>query len=119
MESNSNIVNMSYLNSISNGNKKFIQELIDLFFEQIPDYQKKLKEYYKIKDWHNLSRAAHKAKSALLMVGMEELALELKKMEENAKEEKNIGDYQEIIVKFVNDTNSAITELNELRKKIL
>ncbi len=109
---------MSYLDSISNGDNKFMQELIDLFFEQIPDYQNKLIGLNKIKDWNNLARIAHKAKSAIIMMGMEDLAVELKKLEENAKEEKNIGDYQEIIVKFVNDTNSAIAELKELKETI-
>jgi len=113
-----NVINMSYLDSISNGDKKFIQELIDLFFEQIPDYQSKLNSLNESKDWNNLARIAHKAKSAIIMMGMNDLALELKKLEENAKEEKNIGDYQEIIVKFVNDTNSAIAELKELKETI-
>jgi HPt (histidine-containing phosphotransfer) domain-containing protein len=113
-----NLINMSYLDSISNGDKKFIQELIDLFFEQIPDYQSKLISLNESKDWNNLARIAHKAKSAIIMMGMNDLALELKKLEENAKEEKNIGDYQEIIVKFVNDTNSALAELRDIKEKI-
>ena len=113
-----NVINMSYLNSISNGDKKFILELIDLFFEQIPDYQNKLINLNESKDYDNLARIAHKAKSAIIMMGMNDLALELKKLEENAKEKKNIGDYQEIIVKFVNDSNSAIAELKELKETI-
>lgn len=109
---------MNYLESISNGNKNFIIDLIDLFFEQIPEYQKKLVELHKKEEWFELGRAAHKAKSALIMMGMEKLAGELKKLEENTKEGKNIGEYQEIIVKFVNDTNVAITELRAIKEKI-
>ncbi|OFX20801.1 MAG: hypothetical protein A2041_03920 [Bacteroidetes bacterium GWA2_31_9b] len=111
-------INLSYLNEISNGNNNFILELIELLFEQLPEYQIKMNEYYSQKDWNNLGRIAHKAKSAIIMVGMEELALELKKLEENAKEGKNIGDYQEIIVKFVNISNEAIKELQEVKKSI-
>jgi len=111
-------INLSYLNEISNGNNNFMLELIELLFEQLPEYQIKMNEYYNQKDWNNLGRIAHKAKSAIIMVGMEELALELKKLEENAKEGKNIGDYQEIIVKFVNISNAAIKELQEVKKSI-
>ena len=118
MNKRNSLVNMTYLNSISNNDSRFIIELIDLFFEQIPDYQIKLNQYYENKDWFNLGRTAHKAKSAIIMMGLEDLAVELKKLEENAKEEKNIGDYQEIIVKFVDETNSAITELKEIKEKI-
>lgn len=118
MKNDFKIINLNYINLISNGDAKFIKELIELFLDQIPVYQINLNEYYKQKDWYNLGRAAHKAISAILMMGMEELASELKKIEENTKEEKNIGKYQEIIVKFVEDTNTAIAELKELLEKI-
>ncbi len=112
------IINIDYLHSISNGDNKFIIDLIDLMLEQIPDYQSRLNNLYNEGDWNNLAKIAHKAKSAIIMMGMNELAAALKNLEENAKDKKNIGDYQEIIVKFVNDTNSAITELKELKKII-
>jgi HPt (histidine-containing phosphotransfer) domain-containing protein len=118
MSDRKNIINMSYLNSISNGDNSFLRDLIDLFFEQIPDYQEKLKDLNNKKDWQNLAKTAHKAKSAIIMMGMDDIARELKKMEENAKEEKIIGDYQEIIAKFVNDTNSALVELKDIKEKI-
>jgi len=118
MDPKNKIINLSYLNSISGGNDAFILELIDLFFEQVPDYQEMLQQYYKEKDWYNLARTAHKAKSAILMVGMESLADELKKLEENAKEEKNIHEYQEIIANFVSQSDIAIRELKSLQNEI-
>jgi HPt (histidine-containing phosphotransfer) domain-containing protein len=81
MNDRKNIINMSYLNSISNGDKSFLIDLIDLFFEQIPDYQEKLKDLYNKKDWQNLAKTAHKAKSAIIMMGMHDIANDLKKME--------------------------------------
>lgn len=110
------LVNLDYLNEISNGNTDFIIDLIDMFFKQIPDYQISLSDLYDKKDWVNLGKLAHKAKSAILMVGMKELAEDLKKLEENAKEGININEYQEIIVKFVRDSNLAIEELKNVRK---
>jgi HPt (histidine-containing phosphotransfer) domain-containing protein len=110
------LVNLDYLNEISDGNADFIIDLIDMFFEQIPEYQISLSDLYDKKDWINLGKLAHKAKSAILMVGMEELACDLKKLEENAKEGININEYHEIIVKFVRDSNLAIEELKEVQK---
>jgi HPt (histidine-containing phosphotransfer) domain-containing protein len=109
-------VNLDYLNEISDGNTDFIIDLIDMFFKQIPEYQISLSDLYDKKDWLNLGKLAHKAKSAILMVGMKELAEDLKKLEENAKEGININEYQEIIVKFVRDSNLAIEELKNVRK---
>ncbi|HAN18069.1 MAG: hypothetical protein A2X13_03850 [Bacteroidetes bacterium GWC2_33_15] len=111
------IINLAYLKEISNGDNKLITDLIELFFEQIPEYQLKMNEYFEQHDWNNLGRIAHKAKSAILMAGMEELALDLKKLEQNTKDGENIGNYKEIIVKFVNVSNAAIKELQEVKKQ--
>jgi hypothetical protein len=86
-----------------------------MFFEQIPEYQKLLNDFYSTKDWINLGKTAHKAKSAILMVGMNKLAESLKILEENAKEGKNINVYKEIIAKFVRESNVAIKELQEIK----
>lgn len=50
------------------------------------------------------------------MVGLNKLASKLKRLEENAKESKNINEYSEIIAKFVRDSNIAINELKEIRE---
>ena len=118
MENNSKLIDLSYLNEISDGSNELINDLVYLFFKQIPEYQIALNDYYDKKDWDNLSRIAHKAKSAILMVGMNDLANELKKLEENAKEGRNINEYQEIIAKFVRESNTAVKELKEIRNKI-
>ena len=118
MENNSKLIDLSYLNEISDGSNELINDLVYLFFKQIPEYQIALNDYYDKKDWDNLSRIAHKAKSAILMVGMKDLANKLKKLEENAKEGRNINEYQEIIAKFVRESNTAVKELKEIRNKI-
>ncbi len=118
MDDKFNLIDLTYLNEISDGSSELIHDLIDLFFVQIPEYQTSLNDLYHKKDWYNIGRIAHKAKSAILMVGMKDLAGELKKLEENAKEEKNIHEYKEIIVKFVRDSNTAIKELQEIKNKL-
>ena len=109
------MINLDYLNEISDGNNDLLRDLVEMFFEQIPEYQKLLTDLYDKKDWINLGRVAHKAKSAILMVGMNDLAQKLKKLEENAKEGKNINEYQEIIAKFVRESDIALQELLEIK----
>jgi len=112
------IIDLSYLKEISNGDNMFMIELIDMFFEQIPEYQVLLKEFFDKKEWLSLGRTAHKAKSSIIMMGLNDLGKELKWLEENAKEETNIDHFKEIIAKFVCDSNQAIEELKQARKEI-
>ena len=114
----SNLIDLSYLKEISNDSKEFLIDLIEMLLEQIPVYQSTLKDLYEKKDWNNLGRLAHKAKSAILMIGMKALADDLKKLEENAKQGKNIHEYLEIIVKFVSVSESALKELKEIKKNL-
>ncbi|HRW62003.1 MAG TPA: Hpt domain-containing protein [Bacteroidales bacterium] len=111
------VIDLAYLQEISNNDSNFIDELISMFLEQIPQYQESLNGLYNAKDWYNLGRMAHKAKSAVLMMGMKSLAEDLKNLEENAKQGKNIDGYNEIIFKFVRDSNLAIKELKEIKEK--
>jgi len=117
MDKNTKIIDLSYLNEISNGSQELINDLVEMFFKQIPEYQTLMNDSFSKKDWLSLGRIAHKAKSAILMVGMKDLGNELKKLEENAKEGKNINEYQEIIAKFVRDSNTAIKELSAIKNK--
>lgn len=112
------IIDLSYLKEISNGSNDFMLELIDMFFEQIPEYQNLLEELYNKKEWVNLGKTAHKAKSSIIMMGLYDLGKELKWLEENAKEETNIDTFKEIIAKFVCYSNQAIKELKQARKEI-
>lgn len=116
MDENIKLIDLTYLNEISAGSDELLNDLSEMFFNQIPEYQKLLSDYYQNKDWDNLARIAHKAKSAILMVGMKNLAEQLKKIEENAKDGKNIHEYQEIIAKFVRESNTAIKELQEIKR---
>ncbi len=119
MTNKDQIIDLSYLKEIGAGNKDFINELIDMFFEQIPEYQKSLNDFYSKKDWYNLGRSAHKAKSAVLMMGMNDLSSDLKKLEDYTKDGKNINDYQEIIAKFVRISDSAVQELRDIKRNNL
>ncbi|MCG8410944.1 MAG: Hpt domain-containing protein [Bacteroidales bacterium] len=113
------ITDLSYLNEISAGNKKFIIELIDMFFQQVLEYQELLQILYEEKNWLALAKVAHKAKSSVIMVGLKKLGSKLKMLEEKAKEGKDIESYKEIIAKFVNDSNLAIKELKEVQTEII
>lgn len=78
-----------------------------------------MNDFYSKKDWYNLGRSAHKAKSAVLMMGMNDLSSDLKKLEDYTKDGKNINDYQEIIAKFVRISDSAVQELRDIKRNNL
>ncbi len=80
--------NLTYLESISEGNNEIMVELIEIFIDQIPDFTSGMLKYYENKEWKGLAALAHKAKSSVLSLGMTHLGeVDLKNLELLAKQQ--------------------------------
>jgi len=114
MNSNKNqvsITNLSYLQTMSGGSIKIIKEMVNLFKEQIPIYIKELETAMLNKDYKQVSEIAHKTKSSLTIVGMNEMATEMKTLELKAREAEEPDSYAEYLGNLVSAVNAGITEL--------
>ena len=109
---------LTYLKSMSGGSKELIQEMVDIFISQVEEFSEGMDNYLNNKDWDNLGKLAHKAKSSVAIMGMEKLANDLKRLELLTLEEKEIEIYPEIISKFKNECREAVTELNDFLFKL-
>jgi len=85
--------------------------MINIFINQVPEFIVELKTLYNNKDYTELSKAAHKAKSSVSIVGMNQLADNLKTLEMLAKEGISPEKYKDIIDSFEFNCNSACEEL--------
>ncbi|MCU4157374.1 Hpt domain-containing protein [Carboxylicivirga sp. A043] len=79
-------IDLGYLESITDGSYDLIKELISIFIEQIPEFKDGFDEALSSKDWSKIAAVAHKAKSSVMSMGMEELGnKDLKNLELIAK----------------------------------
>ncbi len=111
------ITNLSYLKNMTDGNPDLIQELIDIFTSQADEYVSEMHDLYSNSDWQALSRLAHKAKSSVAIMGMNELSEMLKDFEILARDQKNVDKFPEYIEKFTCEINEACKELKSLQIK--
>jgi HPt (histidine-containing phosphotransfer) domain-containing protein len=74
-------IDLEYLNEVSGGNTGLILEMIQIFNSEVPGYLKLMKEFYSSGNWVALGRLAHKAKASASIMGMNNLANELKNLE--------------------------------------
>ena len=105
------ITDLNYLKTMSGGDSNFIQEMIGLFREQIEEYKLQMPELLRKKDYDNLSKMAHKAKSSVAVMGMNEMAELLKELEILTLEEKEVDRYESIVNEFLEQCQLAIKEL--------
>jgi len=102
---------LTYLKNITNDDPQLIREMIEIFAKQVEEYTKEIKEIYKGARWNDLSRLAHKVKSSLAIMGMNDLSNRMKELELLAGEERDQDRYHEYIDEFVRESNEAVKEL--------
>lgn len=102
---------------MTDSNPDLMQELIDIFTSQAEEYIQEMQDAYARSDWQSLSRIAHKAKSSVAIMGMNELSEMLKDFEILARDQKNVNKYSEYIDKFTREINQACKELKTLQIK--
>ncbi len=110
MEKNIYKINLSYINSVTNGDSTMIEELVEIFLEQINEFSSNFLDMFNDKDWKNLNILAHKAKTSVLIFGLEELSNDyFKKLEFYSKHFR---------LKQIESLNSYIDKI-ELEKNLL
>lgn len=79
-------IDLTYLESIADGDKEIIKELVVIFLEQVPEFTQGLDKFFAEKNWKGIAALAHKAKSSVISMGMAELGnIDLKNLELLAK----------------------------------
>ncbi len=107
-------INLEYLNEISDGSTDLVRDLISMFINQVPTFSEQLDRFYQNGDYISLGKLAHKIKSSVAMMGISELATDMKILENIAKDGKNIDNYPAYISKFKSISGEAIIELNNI-----
>jgi HPt (histidine-containing phosphotransfer) domain-containing protein len=109
--------NLGYLNEISGGDKRLLIEMIEIFNTEVPGYLRKMDELAGTGDWDGLGKLAHKAKASASIMGMDDVAADLKELEQLAAGKDN-EKIPSSILSIQKKFNSAIDELDQIYKTI-
>jgi HPt (histidine-containing phosphotransfer) domain-containing protein len=104
-------INTEYIESVSGGDSEIILELVKIFSEQMAELSLEMRTLLGRTDYIALGSLAHKAKSSVAIMGMNDLAVMLKTFEQKTKESNEIDKYEMYISKFEQETKGAIEEL--------
>lgn len=106
-------IDLNYLESISGGDPEIIQEMKDIFIAQVPEFIENLKKFLKEGQYIELGKEAHKAKSSVMIMGMEELARDLKTLQLATIAGTNVESYPDFVRKFEEQCLGAVKELKK------
>lgn len=108
-------IDPTHLDSVTEGDEKFKQELITVFVQQLPTLLVGLERALQDKDFTQLSAIAHKTKSSVALMGIESLRADMAELEQEAKKGDNVELYKKIVTNFISVSTDVLAEIETLR----
>ncbi len=119
MENSQKHIDLTYLKQLSNGDTKFINEMLSLFIDQTPDMLANMSKYLQAADWKSLSSAAHKMKPSIMFVGLKEIEATVRLVENYASEQVNTEQIPSMLNKIDTVCKEAIVELKAEKEHLV
>ena len=108
------ITNLDYLQDLSEGDEEFIKDMIETFIDTTPDLISQMKEQLNGKDFLGVGQTAHKIKPTITFMGISSLETLIREIEQDGKNNENIGSLTEKITILERNCELAYQELNQV-----
>ncbi len=109
----SRYTNLDYLKKITGGEPEILNEFIQMFFDQLPEFRDGMSTFLAEQKWKELGELAHKAKSSVMTFGMNDLGNRLKELQLKTQKLEDIESYSTYVEEFMNIVAQAEIELKE------
>jgi HPt (histidine-containing phosphotransfer) domain-containing protein len=111
-------IDLKYLNEISDGKKDLMMEMVQIFNSEVPGYIRSMNQYYESGNWEALGKLSHKAKASASIMGMKQLASDLKDLELLAQEQKDTRLYPALLKSIEDQFLAAMEELKLFKQTL-
>jgi HPt (histidine-containing phosphotransfer) domain-containing protein len=103
---------LTFLNKISGGDQEFILDMINTFKELAPDFMDKSRHYLENKNYHALSKEAHKFLPGVSFLGIKHLEHDIELIEEYAKKNENLDCLEGLVESSIKKIHEIIAIFN-------
>ena len=107
-------VDLTYLNEISGGDQEFIEDILKTFLEEMPKDMEEMETAIGSNNFTLIGKVAHKTKSTLHTVGLEELKNLALKIEQTIKTDAShaeIKPWAKSFVEYMNEVYPIIKSM--------
>lgn len=104
---------LDYLESISGGDKGFIEDMLRTFITSVPEELEKLEKLIGETNWRKVGEEAHKFGSNLLYLELEDLKRLALKIESYGLDEEHLDEIPQLFQELKNGCNNIISILKK------
>jgi CheY-like chemotaxis protein len=105
------LYDLSMIQSMSGGDEAFLKKMIKLFIETVPQNVKELTAAVNAQNWEQTSKMAHKLKSTVDSMGIKSIRDDIRLVESNAKQQKDLAEIPGIVRKIEAVIHDCIEQL--------
>lgn len=105
------LYDLSIVQSVSGGDKAFIKKMILLFIETVPQNLQELNTALRSQNWEQVGKLAHKLKSTVDSMGIKSIHADIRAVESNAKQQKDLAEIAPKVEKIISTIDSCIEQL--------
>jgi hypothetical protein len=115
-DDNARLYDLTMVQSVSGGDEGFIQRMVALFIETVPQNVQDLKTAMEEENWDLVGKTAHKLKSTIDSMGIKSIRQEIRTVEASARQKESLQD----IPSLVANIDSVIRQcIGQLRAEVL
>jgi HPt (histidine-containing phosphotransfer) domain-containing protein len=107
------IYNLDKINEMADGDEEFINSVISVFLEEVPDDLKGLEVALEEKNYEQVYQLAHKIKPNVDLLGMEQTRAAALEIETLGKSEANMNEIRKIFPILKKDIHQVVSELKK------
>ena len=107
------LIDLTFLQSFTGGNKEKIAKYINLFLQACPEQVVRMNERMAELDYPGLRAAAHTLKPQVIYMGMKRGEEMIKRIESMAGEQRDVEQLPGLLAEFSNHCDAAIVELKK------
>lgn len=112
------IVDLTYLETVCEGDKEFMREMIQAFVSSVPGSINEIKTLASGGEWAEVAKVSHKMKPSVTFMGIEPMKEKIVELETGAKKgdepvmlQKLIGEIEQIVQRAIIELNAALESL--------
>jgi len=110
-------IKTAQVEEISGGDKDFLIELSNIFLEQINNFTQKMTQALRQKNWKELAKEAHTAKSSAMTFGMDDTGKLLKNIQLQCEAD-NFEPVPQMVHDAIAQLHGAVPELESFKKSV-
>ncbi|HNI43772.1 MAG TPA: PAS domain S-box protein [Chitinophagales bacterium] len=115
---NQRLTKLEFLDEATGGDAELKAKMIQIILRETPEEIANMERFYDQKNWERLRAVAHKFKSAVTYIGLEETKEMVKNIQINAETQQNLDETADLIAQVKRNVSIACEELEEELKSL-